>query len=202
MKKLIKLSETHYIVTDDSEIKEGDWHLSWDVENNISTNHTISNTFSHWFVNAENYKKIIHSTQPIEPSLKSDKVNNPNEFVLIKQLPLSNAQEIDYGYNIEKIGEDATNIRILKHKTPSQVARQYFDGYIEGFNTHKELTKDKLFTVEDMRKAFEFYAFKSTSQQPYNEKELEEHFNKFMNQLLPPTEWNVEFDKQGKIKLI
>lgn len=35
---------------------------------------------------------------------------------------------------VEMLGEDETNIRILQHKTPSQIARQYFDGYEEGYN--------------------------------------------------------------------
>lgn len=31
MNKLIKLSDTHYIVVDDSEIKAEDWYVGWET---------------------------------------------------------------------------------------------------------------------------------------------------------------------------
>ena len=51
---------------------------------------------------------------------------------------------------IEKLGEDETNIRILKHKTPSQIARQYFDGFIECYKSNPNQ-----FTLKDIEKAVE-----------------------------------------------
>lgn len=75
MVKVIKISEIHYIIVDDSEIKEGDWFYNeptnyvgqalrkegkfW-VCNNIEGFHLLSAA-----------KKITHSTQPLEGKLIS-----------------------------------------------------------------------------------------------------------------------------------
>jgi hypothetical protein len=59
----------------------------------------------------------------------------------------------------------------------------------------KELVKDKLFTVEDMRKAY-IQGKHGGITQTYLE------FDKFIQSLLPKTEWDVEFDEQGKMRLI
>jgi hypothetical protein len=56
MKKMIKLSDTHYIVVDDSEIKEGDWCV-------YKTGEIIQYLVK---LNTDNLRKITHSTQPLE----------------------------------------------------------------------------------------------------------------------------------------
>lgn len=48
---------------------------------------------------------------------------------------------------VEILGEDETNIRILQHKTPSRIARQYFDGFVNGYNKSQETHP---FSEEDM----------------------------------------------------
>jgi hypothetical protein len=48
---------------------------------------------------------------------------------------------------VKILGEDETNIRILKHKTPSQIARQYFDGFVAG---HTKSQETHPFSEEDM----------------------------------------------------
>ena len=58
--KLIKLSETHYIVVDDSEIKEGDWYI--DDANNIRRSITSDKDYC---VSRKDYKKITRSTRPL-----------------------------------------------------------------------------------------------------------------------------------------
>lgn len=73
--KLIKLSETHYIIVDDSEIKEGDWvYDNVDKEvfrvdslNNISG---IVRSSYHTTV-LDGCKKITHSTQQLESKFSS-----------------------------------------------------------------------------------------------------------------------------------
>ena len=40
-------------------------------------------------------------------------------------------------------------------------------------------SSNKIYTEKDLRRAFEFYAYATVSQQPYNDKELEGHFEKF-----------------------
>jgi hypothetical protein len=70
----------------------------------------------------------------------------------------------------------------------------------ENFVKYNKFSKS--YTEEDLFKAFRFYAFSSTSQQPYNEKELEEEFNKFiqsLNQPKLPDVINLEIDG-GKLR--
>lgn len=145
MNKLIKLSDTHYIVVDDSEIKE--------VWEGFAYKHDIEGkVFKHFYTENEWYKdakKITHSTQPLEPSIKSDKHNNPKEFVLIKPLSLSEVEEAIYGYSVENIWEEFNTL----HNIDIPLGKEQFIKVFRFFNVHKELVKDKLFTVEDMKNA-------------------------------------------------
>jgi hypothetical protein len=68
---------------------------------------------------------------------------------------LSEEEQKNIGwFDVISLGEDATNLRILKHKTPSQLTRQYYDGYLDGFQKAQELLSDRMFTLEDMQKAY------------------------------------------------
>lgn len=63
---------------------------------------------------------------------------------------------------------------------------------------------DKLFTVEDMRKALWCLGdvLFNNNQNGIEEGEPEKYFNEIIQSLLPKTEWDVEINEQGKIKLI
>lgn len=202
--KLIKLSDTHYIVVDNSEIKEEDannyfYHNNEGIVyiNYIKNQSCLCNEkMFNFFKNS--LCKITHSTQPLESSIKSDKPNNPNEFVLIKPLSLSEVEEVVDGYSVQKMAMDYASTlydgRIREQITKFNGAK--FD-YIVGFKAHQELTKDKLFTIEDMLTAF---------QTGYNSgAELDKYAPKcgsdFIKTILPKTEWDIEFI-DGKICLI
>jgi hypothetical protein len=97
MNKLIKLSDTHYIVVDDSEIKESD--LCYDKEGNRGYNNIKyvvkclrTDVNSYW---NKHCKKITHSTQPLEEDVefigKTPKIKLG--FVNIKPLSLSEVEE-------------------------------------------------------------------------------------------------------------
>ena len=84
----------------------------------------------------------------------SDEVNGDLTKIPFEKLILiavaSNNPNIDIPKvvdGVEMLGEDETNIRILQHKTPSQIARQYFDGFIKGYNKSQETHP---FSEEDM----------------------------------------------------
>jgi hypothetical protein len=66
-----------------------------------------------------------------------------------KMLSKSNCDEIFGVVDIEKLAVD------LFH-TVGNEGISNIDSYLKGFNKHKELNKDKLFTIEDMRKLGEF----------------------------------------------
>lgn len=67
--KLIKLSNEHYIIVDDSEIKENDFcttHLNVIDEGKIHNSYTIFNPKNKEDINKlQSCKKITHSTQPL-----------------------------------------------------------------------------------------------------------------------------------------
>jgi hypothetical protein len=136
MSKLLKLSDTPYIVVNDSEIKKGDWCV-------YKTGEIIQYLVK---LNTDNLRKITHSTEPIE---RYDHPAGGYEgiFDKIKQLPLSEVEEVINGYSVEKMAEKefplldeslrtgATheeNLQLLGHRRT----------YIKGFKAHQELVKD------------------------------------------------------------
>jgi len=181
MNKLLKLSESHYIVVDDSEIKEGDWVINGNNKIFQYTKESISGI---------NYcKKITHSTEPLEVV---DFICNSGEvqeeildYKEIKSLSLSEVEEAINGYSVEKMAE--------KNFGTFGIGKERALCWEAGFKAHQELVKDKLFTVEDMREAFEA----GTKCEDWIDDKEE-----YIQSLLPKTEWDVEFDEQGKLRLI
>jgi len=187
--KLIKLSDTHYIVVDDSEIKEGDYDFSKNYR-------TIT------FVNKERlemhmipaykglYFKVTHSTHPLEG---------------VGIISLSEVEEAIYGYSVEKMAEN--KYPIIKGKSmwmPSahdcnQANKQ--EGYLEGFNAHKELVKDKLFTVADMEKHLITILTSDDVWDAKSPTELLKKVKSSIQSLLPKTEWDCCIS-DGKLVLL
>lgn len=89
--KLIQIEKEHYIIVDDSDIKEGDF--MYDIDGDIGI--AIGKDKSQW----EGNMKITHSTQPID----GDEVGAC--FTKIKQLSLVEVEELLFGYNVEKMIE-------------------------------------------------------------------------------------------------
>ena len=219
MQKLIKLSDQHYVVVDDSEIKKG-----W-VTNGVECFLRESMPeYSDEYANRY-WKNITHSTQPLGTPLLftnafeselSLSINGLNETFIenwgCKKLSLSEVEEAINGYSVE---EFAWNNPILSRKDVYDLFHKVFkDRRLDGefslsaskqiyqFDTelreiskiksHQVLVKDKLFTVDDMRKAFEA-GIRCTDWIDGREN--------FIQSLLPKTEWDIEIDEQGKIKL-
>ena len=192
MNKLIKLSETHYIVVDDSEIKEGSWVINGNSKIFQYTKESISGI---------NYcKKITHSTEPIE------RYDHPaggyeGTFDKIKPLSLSEVEEAINGYSVEKMAED----KYGSGKSLSTIS--FREGYIKGFKAHQELFQYSRNQVHDlMTKAFKA-GFKKHNVVEAGLEPLESDvecswiLTKF-DSTPKLTEWEVEFDEQGKLRLI
>lgn len=169
MKNLIKLSETHYIVVDDSEIKENDFIYYICTGTSLNppksgiykvkkiTDKIIQFYNNKGVVDKHSCKKITHSTQP------------------------------------DKGMENVTFISL------SEV---------------EELVKDKLFTIEDLRRAFDAgnegsggslrnRVRKYNGFDEYITNELGYVWDKDNGYVLPPkTEWEVEITPEGKIVLL
>ena len=183
--KLIEIKkDEHYIIVDDSKIKRGDWYYSF-IHRNIFQSTNDEQYFEEEF-------KITHSVQPIEEKwILNERVKF---FDKIKPLSLSEIKEVIYGYSVEKM---AYNWFPKANKHEIHFNLGWVRIFEEGFNSHKELTKDKLFTIEQLKLAWELGA-------AWGDVLLDEANkaqNEFIESLSPKTEWEVEFDENGKLKL-
>ena len=222
--RLIKLSDTHYIVVDDSE-KE---------EDGFVYNHGHSRIEKYLSGGSGLCRKITRSTQPLE--LVKDPIltlGSSLGFNKIKHIPLSEVKEVIYGYSI-----DLTNLCFYDNRNPDfQIKEEY--GYdkeeveatgnfakkdcncdncfygraelTEQLIAHQELVKDKLFTVEDMLNYSQVICEKLPKLKKLQTSQADDYGNnldvilkiqdEFIQSLLPKTEWDVEF-VDGKLKLL
>ena len=131
-------------------------------------------------LNDEFQFKITHSTQPL--------YDKPH-YAEYGMLSLSEVEEAIYGYSVEKIIDNTD--------TPDGLDQYSYDKGIEfGFNAHKELVKDKLFTKEDMKKALIHMALLSARHGKDCLDKIDEVIQSFI-----PTEWECTIDEQGKLLL-
>lgn len=194
--KLIKLSDTHYIVVDDSEIKELEYNTwFYDIKTKLVGQYFQGDVEDSW-------RKITHSTQPLEKIEGSEVWENGKflgpdyAFQEIIPLSLSEVEEAINRYSFEEIADEwSTDINNV-HPADSYIAKQ---GYLAGFKAHQELTKDKLFTVEQLNEAVA-EAWNSSENNEDNET-YTQVYKRIIQSLLPKTEWDVKFNEQGKIEL-
>ena len=106
MKKLIKLSDSHYVVVDDSEIKEGDWYYDENDKESLLPIYKRSQDPKFY----KGCKKITHSTEPLEvltalPNYGNGEVTQFG-FNKIKPISLSEVEEAINGYSVEKMANE------------------------------------------------------------------------------------------------
>jgi hypothetical protein len=203
MKKLIKLSNTHYVIISESTIREYDWVLDFsepkrifqatytDV-NNINSKSTTYRNFKG--IDNLKIKRIIGSTQPLN--------NNFNDWFDVQIIPISDVERLIYGYSVgdmlTKLVSQHIHTRWLNSDNESAFNSTSSElDYISGYKAHQELVKDKLFTVEDLYSAFNCgRTYEIVGKQGVGQNELIDYINS-----LKKTEWEIEFDETGKIKL-
>lgn len=177
---LIKLTNDHYVIVDDSEIKEGDWYI--DDTNRIRQ--AVMGDGLYWAVR-NGYKKITHSTNI--------------DWNEVYYIPLSEVKEL--------IGEvDVFTVVEQWSKSKEKFVYQYWNkpSFIEGYNQALEDNKDKKYTEEDMKECI-----KSILRDLNAHNEIDkpvnfvwtDSFKKHIQSLKPKTEWEVEFNTNGKLKL-
>lgn len=202
MIKLIKISNIHYIVVDDSEIKGGDWVLT--KENTI---HQVD--YVDGYIKINNWSKITHSTQPFG-FLQEDGLSTANlklNWGSAKQLLLSEVEEVIGTYNPNNFDYFKDRLPYYGRKENEThdfylIRKGELNGFEIGFNTHKELTKDKVFTIKDMKKAIDMSLERRYIKYSGNQTEPAYTVDQIIQFLLPETEWDIEFDEEGKIKLL
>jgi hypothetical protein len=197
--KLIKITDEHYIVVDDSEIKEGEWVFNY-FENSIKQ-------FGKFF--ADDWFKITHSTQPLgsfeefykkhpyKPTrsfTEEDWYSSMLEEYQESQLSLSEVKELIGEVDVEKTVE----YDWMLHTEGSIVVTDKNDwksGFHHGYDQALEDNKEKKYTEEDLRKALS-QAFMASHE------DYQITSDEIIKSLQYKTEWEVKFDEQGKLKLV
>ena len=186
MKKLIKLSDIHYIIVDDSKIKKGDFVYQQNFERTNNQILKIESDFQARIANDNNgsftKRKITHSTQP--------ELLGEGWMQSVIPLLLSEAEELIYGYNVEKIAEN------LWLNPNSQLTSK--NSFIQGFKAHQELVKDKLFTTQPLEHLLNLLTYDDSDKK----KKINDCKEYIRDLLLPKTEWNIEINEQGKLELV
>jgi len=170
--KLIKINTDHYIIVDDSEIKEGDWtyhHVKGIYEARVDGAYT-------------NQKKITHSTIPKGMMVIEG----------IKRLSLQEVKELIGVVDVEKNMWYERNVQ-NPYLSDSLLHTGFNKGFELGYNQALEDNKDKKYTEEDIYKAYR------AGMQFVGEDKGS--LGEFIQSLQPKTEWEVEI-VDGKLKLM
>lgn len=197
--KLIKLTEG-YIIVSDEDIKEGDYVYHPEVSKKYTVvditkkgndryterNHIAQGIYKHipttndWYLKE---RKIIAST--FIPELPGIDFNGfEEEFGIVSYHKLYNEDIKKYNISYSSNNSDT------------------YLGFNLGFNKCLELNKDKLYTLEDLKDAFEsgehygrtWSEFYNTDSVSRDLAERVKDFNGFIQSLQPKTEWDVEVE--------
>lgn len=184
--KLIKLSEEHYIVVDDSEIKQGDWYY-------IPRTHSVYQCEEDpTELNLERHvgtAKVTHSTQKLYA----------NDFWAIRELKLSEVKEllgvVDVEKKVKGYVEELIDCKSVKESERTWISAICHQMYIQA---HEE-NKERKYTEDDLRKAIDMAQKESWDEGGYLGKEHEP--DEIIQTLQPKTEWEVEF-VDGRLTLV
>lgn len=163
---LKKLSENHYIIYNDSEKGKEGYNYNLTTSKIEKLHRNYEEDSSEW-----NFlRKITHSFG--------------KELEGVDNRPLSEVEELLLGYDVEKV-----YMSIFNNKGAG------FKMFAKGFKAAMELNKDKLFTIEDMEKAYNYgIAIEYINIKP--------DFDKFIQPLLPKTQWKIKINEQNKLELV
>jgi hypothetical protein len=181
MLRLIKINEVQYTVVDETGVKTLPYKsLFFDTNSRLVGQYFQGDVDVCW-------RKITHSTQPLEEYEHPD---GGYEFVFnkIQPLSLSEVEELVYGYSVKKMADNQ-----LGGLPPAVGA---YEAYIRGFKAHQEIVKDK--NKESIQLLTNITEWCSFMEQPI----IGNQAQRALDLLLPHAEWNVEFDENGKLKLI
>lgn len=137
--KLIKITNEHYVVIDDSEIKDNDWVADFRLDGRI--------LMSKW--NEEDHedglffdvKKITHSTKPFGGNAIAISLHEVKELI----------GEVDVNVKAHKY---STNYRCPATNDQEYCKHDIVSGYNNGYNQALEDNKEKKYTEEDILNAF------------------------------------------------
>ena len=106
-----------------------------------------------------------------------------------QKLSKQNCDEIFGVVDVEKLA-----VQFMIDESYGEQSTDLWKGYLFGFNKAMELNKDKVFTLEDMKKAYSQGELEALETGSYSEKE-----NQFIQSLQQPTEIEVEIEMELEI---
>ena len=180
--KLIEINTDHYVIVDENaEIKEGDWFIGSDNKILLCKKTILGLLYSEndYGRNKNGCKKITHSTDI-----------DINELYYIS---LQEVKELLGVVDVEKKVRDYYE----KDKTLNSPS-----SFKAGYNQALEDNKEKKWTDEDLRKAWDSGREYANDYWEARGEKYMINFDNFIQSVQAKTEWEVEFDSQGKLKLI
>lgn len=205
MNKTLKMiAPNHYIIVDDAKTCQGDF-IYLEKGNTPATKE--GEIAKCEFPDADDlgvvWRRVTHSTKPLEQYYGSAGGSIPYVFDRVKKLNLSDVEEAIYGHSVEKMAKKYLGWR--EDLDIDEEERYYlsdigkYDAFIEGYNAHKDATRDKLFIVE---KAIQIIEEEKFGQGSVIRDEYKSRVISKLQSLLPKKEWIVEVDDIGRVRLI
>ena len=190
---LIKIADDHYVVVNDSEIKEGDMSL-------LIVDGFAPMRLVHFEPVQEGYigKKITHSTQPFEDVGLNTSMGNQLGFDKIEPMYLSEVKELIGEVDVEKKAKDEYVDHL--HNPFFKAAPM---GYIKGYNQALEDNKERKYTEEDIIEVVRLSLEDAETSVLWSKEWYPRKLaDKILQSLQPKTQWEVTFDEQGKLRLL
>ena len=177
--KIISYNGYYLGVSKDVKIKESD--LCFYDHLGLGKIKTIFNTLCYVTLPIRNKGSITQPLYQIKEKCFKVIIASPELNLNVPSIPNWEQWEVEQLANNYAMGDG------------KEICFQRKDGFIAGYNHNK-----KLYTEEDLRRAFGFFAFASASQQPYNESELADKFSKFLQSLKKVPEYLI-LNEQSQI---
>ena len=198
--KLIKINTDHYIIVDDSEIKEGDWFFANQglrkcirVDDKTSCPYITLNEKGEEIGHFHTWRgTVTHSTQPLEDVGLNTSMGNQLGFDKIEPMYLSEVKELLGEMDVEKMGYNESFRRDVLYNQHSTIGEQnaFIDGTKYGYNQALKDNKEKKYTEEDLKRYHNIMCLHG------NVKGEE-----YIQSLQSKTEWEVELI-DNKLKLL
>lgn len=214
MNKLIKLSDTHYVIVDDSEIKEGNWVVGIypsDKENKLN-DYYLAQANGIVLGNVEHGKQLLFSGGGFTHEIRFCKkiTYSTTELEGVENILLLDIEELLYGYNVEKMAESRFGVE--RDEVPNW--KEYIGnddfykikGYKIGFEAHQELISDKL--LINCENLSPLHQLVDEGYDPYDSahhlqvQRMLIIIENFIESIKPKTIWDITIDENNKITML
>lgn len=183
MNKLIKVFENFYIINDDT-IVDGDWISYPTLKEWVPVQYLGGD-----LIGSE--KKITHSTENLDGLIT---LCLPEIIELICGYNLNNLSKKHFPVPV-KIAKRGIQYYKQKIQNPLKGFKKWDKAFKCGFQAHQKITKDKIFTIEDIRKAIIMSATSKTDN-------LIDRCEEIISLIQPKTTWDITIDENNKITML